>query len=74
MEFVFSYLYRNVSMRFLICELNLFKEKYYIDEVDSFYEDIFGWLKKEYYIKRKNLFSYIVYFDRLKIEIFEFLI
>lgn len=73
MESVFSYLHRNVSMRFLMCEPNLSKEKHYIDEADRFYEDALGWLKKEYHIKRKNPPSHIVYFDRLKTEISEFL-
>lgn len=73
MESVSSYLHRNVSMRFLTCEPNLSKEKHYTDEADSFYEDTLGWLKKEYHIKRKNPPSHIVYFDRLKSEISEFL-
>lgn len=69
----YSYLHRNVSMRFLMCEPNLSKEKHYIDEADRFYDDALGWLKKEYHIKRKNPPSHIVYFDRLKTEISEFL-
>lgn len=70
---LFSYLHRNVSMRFLTCEPNLSKEKNYVDEADIFYNDPLGWLKEEYHRKRIPPPSHIVYFDKLKTEISEFL-
>ncbi|XP_062584188.1 GPI mannosyltransferase 3-like [Saccostrea cucullata] len=69
----YSYLHRNISMRFLTCEPNLSKKEHYIDEADDFYNDPLYWLKKQYHFQRKPPPSHIVYFDRLKPEISEFL-
>ncbi len=36
-------MHRNVRMKFLTCEPNLFKEKNYVDEADMFYEQPEQW-------------------------------
>ena len=69
----FSYIHRNITMRFLTCEPNLEKKEEYIDEADDFYNDPAAWLKQEYHIKGIPLPSHMVYFDRLQPDIAEFL-
>lgn len=70
----YSYLHRNVSLRFLTCEPNLKKIKDYTDEAEIFYRDPQQWLNKEYKTSRLQLPSHLVYFDTLKKEISEFLV
>jgi len=45
---VFSYLHRNVSLRFLTCEPNLLHSDHHTDEADIFYRDPLTWLNVQY--------------------------
>jgi len=58
-----SYLHRNVQMKFLTCEPNLFKENNYVDEADMFYLDPDKW-----FISNKDSIesiTYLVIFENL---------
>ena len=70
---IFSYIHRNISMRFLTCEPNLEHRKNYTDEADVFYKDPVGWLKAEYAGTSKPWPSLVVYFNTLQSQIKAFL-
>lgn len=62
----FSYIHRNISMRFLTCEPNLQHKENYLDEADIFFNDPIGWLKREYASSSKPWPSHLVYFSPLQ--------
>lgn len=67
--FVFSYVHRNISMRFLTCEPNLKSVTNYTDEADQFYQDPGEWLHKEYTKLKRPWPSLIVYFNSLQKDV-----
>ncbi|KAK6179580.1 hypothetical protein SNE40_011906 [Patella caerulea] len=62
----YSYIHRNVSMRFLTCEPNLQKAENYTEEADLFYNSPIDWLKSEYAATHRSWPSHIVYFNVLQ--------
>lgn len=69
----FSYIHKDIDMRFLTCEPNLKNIEGYQDEAEIFYEDQTAWLKEEFHVKKRSLPSHIVYFNVLHDEIKDFL-
>ncbi|CAF0912048.1 unnamed protein product [Brachionus calyciflorus] len=59
----YSYLHKNVSMRFLTCEPNLKNLNNYIDEADVFFNDPPQWLLKNQEVY--NDVTYVVMFENL---------
>lgn len=72
--FAFSYLHRNISMRFLTCEPNLKQEENYVDEADVFYSDPVLWLKLQYAATAAPWPSHLVYFNSLQNELSQYLL
>ncbi|KAH3697157.1 GPI mannosyltransferase 3-like [Dreissena polymorpha] len=70
----YSYLHRNISMRFLTCEPNLKQEDNYVDEADAFYRDPVLWLKSQYAATAAPWPSHLVYFNSLQNELSQYLL
>jgi hypothetical protein len=68
--FLFSYLHQNISMRFLTCEPNLWRQLNYTDEADIFYRSPSQWLAEKFFSGNAtdNLPSHFVMFDELLIK------
>lgn len=62
----YSYIHRNISMRFLTCEPNLDHKENYTDEAEIFFNDPVGWLKTEYGMTSRSWPSHLVYFSPLQ--------
>ncbi|XP_067678293.1 GPI mannosyltransferase 3-like [Haliotis asinina] len=62
----YSYVHRNISMRFLTCEPNLQQLDNYTDEAEVFFHDPVRWLKTEYSGTRLSWPSHIIYFSPLQ--------
>lgn len=70
----YSYIHKDIKMRFLTCEPNFGNEKDYIEEADLFFTHPMNWLTKNYDQNNKNLLpSHVVMFDSLHPNISEFL-
>ncbi|XP_052776100.1 GPI mannosyltransferase 3-like [Mya arenaria] len=65
----YSYIHRNISMRFLTCEPNLQHKENYTDEADVFFNDPVSWLKTEYAGSSRPWPSHLVYFSPLQSDI-----
>ncbi|KFM69129.1 GPI mannosyltransferase 3, partial [Stegodyphus mimosarum] len=62
----YSYIHKNISMKFLTCEPNFENADGYIDEADEFFENPMEWLTKNYDSNRNQLLpTHIVMFDKL---------
>ena len=70
----FSYLHRNISMRFLTCEPNLSNTPNYTDEADVFYKNPTKWLTETYLNTGNSLPTHLVMFNLLQYSVMEFLL
>ncbi|XP_035215643.1 GPI mannosyltransferase 3-like isoform X6 [Stegodyphus dumicola] len=62
----YSYIHKNISMKFLTCEPNFENADGYTDEADEFFEDPMEWLTKTYDSNSNQLLpTHIVMFDKL---------
>ncbi|KAG8183838.1 hypothetical protein JTE90_025721 [Oedothorax gibbosus] len=69
----YSYIHKNITMKFLTCEPNFNNTQYYEEEADSFFQYPSFWLHQNYETKKALLPSHIVMFDSLFSHVMKFL-
>ncbi|XP_054707601.1 GPI mannosyltransferase 3-like [Uloborus diversus] len=69
----YSYMHKDIPMRFLLCEPNFSNDVNYIEEAEEFFQDAPSWLQKNYESSNVSFPSHIVMFDSLYSNISPFL-